>query len=533
MLFIFIVALIVLASPSSAINLNCYNKSADNIPKAIYLTKNSNDYHVLIRNELLTARLTNNLAIITDQKISPFQTNPNGAFELDKQTWVFSPSSVCIYAEKKEKNCSQVEKLFNGNLNSVAILAAVATDDPSAQFVLVVKRDRSNPVVRQIVYDSNRHLVFESTFKTDSTVSGLTFLGRDGDIYKFLVFYGSFYANYAMKKDDLRKPIAADLNQEWHTSYHWTGCPPDICFDGKVDAAASMENNSLWLARGDWTWRTDIKESPKAVKSEVNGASDAAFSYKNRLFVINENSVYILSNGDKNIKPLEDVFDGRRERVDAAFQITRKQIALINGNRFSVYDSVSDGKWRIAPRSTSLISRTWQGLPATIDAAASRLQKEIIFFHGNFFFRAPITGGRADAPQLIQNTFFQCSDEHYRLVGFPIGLVTYNKFSTYRNRFQPQLVDDSEPTREPRPRIPEEITPEPQPQSVDSGIAMKVLIAFVSIVLLLASVTLILFFVERRRRPDPDYANRADWTAGTSVVTTESVIRKSKSNVSL
>ena len=251
----------------------------------------------------------------------------------------------------------------------------------------------------------------------------------ENDNVSLAVTYGDFWS--------LKTVSYGDTIKFWPKTRHMVtrelfGCPRNLCFDGRIDAAYQMDDGSVIFLVGKYNFTLVGHELSKGKKISWlgDGLNTESITAAANIFDNTENlatTFVVTSTGRVVINdpliPLRarDVFPDLNETtyIDAAIG-EGNQLTLIVGRHHSVY--TYDGGDFHLNTSYDLNVNRWSPIFRNIDAAYSN-GSSIYFISESFFVTSDTTNNRSE---LVQRNLFKCTD-------------TLENFVSYQEHFRPML----------------------------------------------------------------------------------------------
>ena len=218
----------------------------------------------------------------------------------------------------------------------------------------------------------------------------------------------------------------------WMRVHELLGCPRKLCFDGPIDAAYRMDDDSVIFLVGRYSFRVHGDELSNGTHLSglgyghedewITAAANVFDPTSNRLTTIAFASTHrVLINGTTLVQKAHEVFKDLDEttEVDAAVG-QGNQFILIVGRYHSVYTHDKGGFH--LEISHDINTNRWSPIFKSIDAAYSN-GSSVYFISGSFFLTSDTTNNQSE---LIQRNLFKCNE-------FTENAVIYHE------RFRPEL----------------------------------------------------------------------------------------------
>lgn len=431
-------------------------------PHAVYLNPDDNTLNVIFDRYIFKApqALVNGVPNLSDEmssRIYLWTDSPDGVMynPLTKEVWVFKDDDLNVY-NSTDNTVGLRERFFDTNIfrNSTAtqLTSATSTHDSEYRFMFTATGPAGENITMICDHEYDK-IVDSDNYRSSLQIA---YIGRQGTMFVMLVFISDIWTVLITNKIGLEQLFDNELRNNflptkyiWRSSSIWIGCPPEICFDGQVDAVASVDENTIHLIRGKYTWHcrlplTTTSNEPTPTRHlYLSGSSlgfvDAAVEFgNNRLYVIVGQRIQLFRNNalEQGAASIANLIAGYPMPIDAAFRIDDKYY-LISENRYSAYEiDVQSAITAVKEEENTLLINKWPGLPLEIDAATN-LKDNVAFFSGNFVFLASRTRRSKVKMELIQNTLFPCQNTFYRDTAKALQLSNFQDFKTYRLGFQP------------------------------------------------------------------------------------------------
>ncbi|KAI1281940.1 hypothetical protein HDE_13196 [Halotydeus destructor] len=254
---------------------------------------------------------------------------------------------------------------------------------------------------------------------------------------EFAVFYDEIFTVQVIDFEErfkLNQPLVVSRSQDYQLSKTWLKCPPELCFDSRLDYAHQNGENIVF-GRGLFSWQVSLLS-----KKIINGVSREPVQ---DFLAINGNLLQIRYSGyavyNGIIRKFDDIFHGASsEAVDAAFELLGEYVLLTGSNAQVFKGKNSDS---VTPQLNFVrnvsISQLLPGAPSSgFDAAANMDDQLLYLFSNNFYYKHYPSAGLS-TPLLIQGDFINCEDSYYQSsnASRKLNISSYQDLLAYRSQF--------------------------------------------------------------------------------------------------
>ncbi|KAI1290228.1 hypothetical protein HDE_09133 [Halotydeus destructor] len=238
-----------------------------------------------------------------------------------------------------------------------------------------------------------------------------------------------------------QQPLIVSKSQDYQLASTWLGCPPEICFDSRVDYAYHDEKNTLVLGRGKYF--TKIWSPSNLSNSKPHGYVQDMFMYKGEEIIFSSGGRIYYNQRSETFKQLAP--ETNFTDVDAAFaHLTNENklmFTITSGDKMESFQAAN----RTLPtkgfeliRSQTLGSYL-PGLPSSGVDAASSVADHVYFFKNNFYFvhNTSLNSSNLSSPKLMQGSLFDCDDSYYQSSGPSqrLNISSLKQMLEYRSQF--------------------------------------------------------------------------------------------------
>lgn len=393
---------------------------------------------------------------------------------------MFKRNGHCVWNAGRQTTCDQTTSNtypFAGlknvrlgfTLKRVHSVSRMPTFENQHYIVTVtanVCHNMTSGVCRRFETDAKLHVILDQALNQITTVNysvGFTDALPTALVYidsnRFMVFFGPFWSLYIINIP-LVSAIMIDPTLRHRLSNSWLGCPPQLCFEGDIDAAVTMGNDTL-LFRAQHFYRTPQPLSSRVpintfyhVNSEFQGANghvDAAAFIGGQIYLFQRRffSVFDVTTKQRVSGPVSIAigFDLPGVHVDAAIT-TGNTLYLFHEELISEYTLNGRNKPTLQPNSNNRLNQYFDGSPRDIHAALAVANNRIYLFKGDFYYESVgITRGGKVQPKLAAGNLYQCLDSFYTDIEADkhLNIRSLVEFEAYALNFQ-SVADDSAKT---------------------------------------------------------------------------------------
>ncbi|KAI1281942.1 hypothetical protein HDE_13194 [Halotydeus destructor] len=252
---------------------------------------------------------------------------------------------------------------------------------------------------------------------------------------EFVIFFNEVFTVQTLnikKSFDKKLPLVISRSQDYQLSKTWLGCPPELCFDSRLDYAY-QDGDNIVLGRGLFSWRTSLK-TKKIVNFKYGVSVQEVLAINGNLLTIRYGDI-LYNNISSNFKT---IFRGAHsEDIDAAFKL-RGEYILLSGKNAQVFKAKTSSSIPLFDfvRNDS-ISKLLPGAPSGGFEAASNMNDLWLYlFRNNFYYKYYPSRGLS-MPNLIQGNLISCEDSYYKSsrASKKLNISTYQDLASYRSQF--------------------------------------------------------------------------------------------------
>ncbi|KAI1305321.1 hypothetical protein HDE_01573 [Halotydeus destructor] len=237
----------------------------------------------------------------------------------------------------------------------------------------------------------------------------------------------------------------------------WLGCPPDICFDGRIDGATTVDSKgTIHLFRSLYQVDSNFKLSPHPFELDsIERIIPLNSSYPQYYLTTFVNMCTLGQNG--NIKVACTRLFGNlsmfanKYTIDAIFALPKKnRVYLVFDNLYATY---LENNHTFVYYDDGILIDLWPDLPQTIDGATV-VGDRVLFFQDNFVYNVRISDLGQDVStfnvSLLQEIFVNgnCDDQYYKKSASSqlLNVSTFEEFKEYRMQFETIAPKTEKPT---------------------------------------------------------------------------------------
>ncbi|KAI1281981.1 hypothetical protein HDE_13200 [Halotydeus destructor] len=431
----------------SQMNLMSSNASQCNgTPDAVVITENH--VRIFIRDKVLETGpiLHNGLPVFSTR--SPLQVNapfPNETFEMmaaiamngDKEAYFIRVprGSTLLGCVSNARTCYLFNRSASHRPISLISAATAYPEDKSltASFYVddhgVEYQETPVPSPKEILVGPIKNGVGQNP-------SAIAFYRTEARSHEFVVFYDEIFTVQVIDFEERFKtnqPLVVSRSQDYQLSKTWLTCPPELCFDSRLDYAYKYGDNIVF-GRGPFSWHTSLK-TKKTIPGKYGHAVQDVLAINGNLLIIRYGDVVYNGVSDTFKKILHGAHS---YDIDAAFEKSGEYI-LLSGRNAQVFKlRVSSPVYVLLDfiRNASL-SQLLPGAPSGgFDAAANMDDQLIYLFSNNFYYKYYPSRGLS-APRLIQGDFLVCEDSYYKSssASRKLNISSYQDLLAYRTQF--------------------------------------------------------------------------------------------------
>ncbi|KAI1289299.1 hypothetical protein HDE_09134 [Halotydeus destructor] len=155
-----------------------------------------------------------------------------------------------------------------------------------------------------------------------SNPTAISYYRTTSDGHEYVVFFDNIYTVQVIdftSRVFMKEPLIVSKLQDYQLASTWLGCPPELCFDSRVDYAYHDEHNWLILGRGKYYWKTKSSNDVITPLSRSLAQIQDIFRYKGEEIIFLLGGKVLLSQKPttlQTIAPQTSFTD-----VDAAFTL--------------------------------------------------------------------------------------------------------------------------------------------------------------------------------------------------------------------
>ncbi|KAI1282043.1 hypothetical protein HDE_13049 [Halotydeus destructor] len=268
---------------------------------------------------------------------------------------------------------------------------------------------------------------------------------------EFVVFFGHVFTVQVLKvPHDL--PIVFRSDLDYQMAKTWLFCPPDLCFDSRVDYAY-QEKESMVIGRGKFFWKLKLEpSSPSVSQPQESVIHQEIVKFGKELIKIQDGIVTRESLNSWHSTTLKDVFSGTKfVDVDSAFRYpnTENKLMLIitSGSDLEVYEP-DHGQNNLKLSETPVSSVIQESSKAGFDAGSLSRDTTLYLFKNNFYYKYNAISESLSGPHLTQGSLFSCNSSFYRTseASKQLNITDITELKNYRQQFAPPTYKAS-PTK--------------------------------------------------------------------------------------